>query len=171
MILHCPHCGIKVAPSTQDCPGCARRMVRPCPHCSEQIAATASTCKYCGEGAATSRPPAPEPGIQFIEDSKPAPKKKRCCRKLLMALTLLAGIAAAGLFVKTNCQACVKVAGHKGSSLISSSECKTSHCGRVVCRKHKTPLWISVVEKLSGKICWGKTVPEEYKPTPANKEY
>ena len=161
MILHCPHCGIKVAPSTETCPGCTRRMVRSCPHCSERIAATAATCKYCGEGVESPRVAAPDPGIKFIEDARPAPKKRRCCRKLLIALTLLGCIVAAGLFVRADCLACSNVDRQAVSSTLLN--CNTSHCGRKICRMHKTPLWISVLERIKGKVCCTKAEkPREY---------
>jgi hypothetical protein len=76
MILHCPHCGLKVAPSAKDCPSCSRRMIRECPACAETIAVDSAACKYCGEHVTPVLARAPErpaarpaaPDVQFLEE-------------------------------------------------------------------------------------------------------
>lgn len=155
MILTCPFCSVKVSPSHRDCPKCARRMSRRCPACAEDIAANAPQCKYCGEevkgGESPLRVASPTPGIEFIEDSKAAApaKRKRCCGKGL-ALLLLAGLAFSAFAVRADCVACVKSYAHQGC--ISTKKHPVSHCERRVCRYGKTPLWVTVYEKMGGQV-------------------
>ncbi len=73
MILQCPFCATQVRPGVQDCPRCARRMLRDCPYCAETIAANAPLCKYCGERMEeTKRQPlrvaAPKAEVEFLEE-------------------------------------------------------------------------------------------------------
>lgn len=87
MILHCPHCRVKVARDQKHCVTCRRLMIRRCPACAEDISVLAALCKYCGEtvvpqpGApivelpvvapaqvAPPPPPAPKPEVEFIGD-------------------------------------------------------------------------------------------------------
>lgn len=86
MILHCPHCRVKVARDQKHCVTCRRLMIRHCPACAEDISVLAALCKYCGETVAPSPgaplaplptiapvtvaappvPPAPRPEVEFI---------------------------------------------------------------------------------------------------------
>ena len=84
MILHCPHCRVKVGRDQKHCQTCKRVMIRRCPACAEDISVLAALCKYCGESVAPSHldavaplptiapaavaPPAPAPEIEFVGD-------------------------------------------------------------------------------------------------------
>ncbi len=89
MILHCPHCRVKVSRDQKNCVTCRRLMIRRCPACAEDISVLAALCKYCGESvapapgaplaplptiapAAVAPPPvvpaAPAPEVEFIGD-------------------------------------------------------------------------------------------------------
>ena len=88
MILHCPHCRVKVARDQKTCVTCRRQMIRRCPACAEDISVLAALCKYCGESvvptpgaplatpvtvapaevAAPPSPAAPRPEVEFIGD-------------------------------------------------------------------------------------------------------
>ena len=86
MILHCPHCRVKVAKDQKNCATCKRLMIRRCPACAEDISVLAALCKYCGESVApvtaapilptvapaqVAPPPipaAPRPEIEFVGD-------------------------------------------------------------------------------------------------------
>jgi len=87
MILHCPHCRVKVARDQKHCLTCRRLMIRHCPACAEDISVLAALCKYCGESvvpvpgaplaplptvapASVTPPPAPAaptPDIEFVD--------------------------------------------------------------------------------------------------------
>src|SRR5262245_5749905 len=79
MILHCPHCRVKVARDQKHCVTCKRVMIRRCPACAEDISVLAALCKYCGESVVPVRaetvapaivapfpPPAPKPDVEFV---------------------------------------------------------------------------------------------------------
>jgi hypothetical protein len=150
MILSCPFCKAKVDPTQQTCPSCAKRMIRRCPACAEDIAVDMKTCKYCGEDV-TAPATARTPGIEFIEEASPAPKKRSCVfGKLLLTAGLLLGLATAAVTIRTDCVACAKAAEH--AECISTGH-SVSHCGRRICRDGKTPLWATVVESLGGNVC------------------
>jgi hypothetical protein len=88
MILHCPHCRVKVARDQKHCVTCRRLMIRRCPACAEDISVLAALCKYCGESvvpvpsaplaapetiapAEIAPPPvpaAPRPEVEFLGD-------------------------------------------------------------------------------------------------------
>ena len=89
MILHCPHCRVKVARDQKHCLTCRRLMIRRCTACAEDISVLAALCKYCGESVtpvsgAPLAPPlptiapaaveiprvpaAPAPEVQFLGD-------------------------------------------------------------------------------------------------------
>lgn len=152
MILHCPFCKAGVAPNQQTCPACSKRMTRRCAACAEDIAVDSKTCKYCGEDA-TAPSAARTPGIEFIEETPAAPKKRRCrvFGKLLLTAGLLFGLAAAATTIRTDCVACSKASAHPGSI-------STSLCNRKICKNGKTPLWATIVEKMGGKVCSKKRV-------------
>jgi len=168
MILSCPYCAAKVRPADQDCPACKQRMTRRCPACAESIAANAPLCKYCGEetqgSAAPRREASPTPGIEFIEET-PAKKKRCCARGTWLAALLLLGLACA-FVVRTDCVACAARPEHQACISMKSS---ISHCERLVCRNGKTPLWVTVFEKMGGhvKSCPRKACPKA--PSPETK--
>ncbi|HEY3226797.1 MAG TPA: YIP1 family protein [Planctomycetota bacterium] len=82
MILHCPHCHVKVERDQKHCATCRRVMIRRCPACAEDISVLAALCKYCGESVVPATvaalvpvpvpvpapPPAPKPEIEFVGD-------------------------------------------------------------------------------------------------------
>ncbi len=87
MILHCPHCLVKVARDQKHCLTCRRLMIRRCSACAEDISVLAALCKYCGESVtpmpgapiaslptiapaqvAPPPPPAPRPEVEFLGD-------------------------------------------------------------------------------------------------------
>jgi hypothetical protein len=82
MILHCPHCRVKVAREQKTCVTCKRLMIRRCPACAEDISVLAALCKYCGESvlpppsetvapvfvAPPPPPSAPKPDVEFVEE-------------------------------------------------------------------------------------------------------
>ena len=145
MIQTCPFCAAKVRPADQDCPVCKQRMIRRCPSCAESIAANATACKYCGDDAK-----AAAAGIEFIEDTKaPVPAKKKRCRGKAVTLLLLLGLFAGAVAIRTDCVPCTAVVAHQ--ACISTGK-SVSHCERRVCRNGKTPLWVTVVEKLGGHV-------------------
>lgn len=147
MILSCPFCNAKVAPTQQTCPSCAKRMTRRCPACAEDIAVDMKTCKYCGEDV-TAPSAARTPGIEFIEETPKSPKKRKCglIGKLLVTSALLFGMGMAAVGIRMDCVACSKASGH-------SQNISVSLCNRKICKNGKTPLWATVVEKLGGKVC------------------
>lgn len=150
MILHCPFCKADVPASQQICPSCSKRMTRRCPACAEDVAIDTKTCKYCGEGLAAAAP-VRTPGIEFIEETPAAPKKRRKCwfGKLLLTAGVLFGIAAAGSAIRMDCVLC-----HKLALRPDHIACEhLSHCNRKICKDGKTPAWATVIEKLGGKTC------------------
>lgn len=82
MILHCPHCHVKVDRDQKHCATCRRVMIRRCPACAEDISVLAALCKYCGESVVPAAvtalvpasipvpaaPPPPKPEIEFVGD-------------------------------------------------------------------------------------------------------
>jgi len=48
MANHCPKCGFKVGPQTDDCPACGQHVSRMCPHCEHKVFIGSEICNYCG---------------------------------------------------------------------------------------------------------------------------
>lgn len=91
-------------------------------------------------------------GIRFLAGSG-APRWKTALSTAAGAILTLSLVFSAGSFVKTNCFVCAK--GHNGFKATAEGICagKQSHCGRRICRSHKTPMWISLIETMKGRAC------------------
>ena len=71
MILHCPHCNVKVARDQKSCVTCKRIMIRRCPACAEDISVLAALCKYCGESVMPAR-------AETVAQTPPSTARSHC---------------------------------------------------------------------------------------------